>query len=573
MTSTSATTSTGSVATSGSTTYIQSTASGLDTNSLIDAAVAQKTARADTLDAQVTANKSKISAYQTLQGLLTQIQSSMTALASSTFTSTAATGNDFDSKTATLTSSDGSTASSYVAVSTESSAQAGSYSLQVLQLAKSMKVAATAQSSTTALGLTGTFTIGVSGGQSATINVTSGMTLSDVANAISAQSATTGVNATLINLGTGSYQLVLSGANTAATIQASATSGDDVLQNIGLTASDGSFQNVLQKPQSAIVSIDGTQVTSTTNELDNVIPGVSMSLLNTTATGATITLGVQTDYSQVKTSITDFITAYNNLKSFLTTQEAVNADGSIPSTSVLFADTLLRNLNSLTSNLITSVSSSATGAVSRLSDLGITFDDNNNLTLSDETTFDNNLLSNISAVQSFFETSFTTSDSSLKLLQNTSNASLNFTMDVAVDSTGAITGVTVGGQTGLFTVSGNRIVGAANSIYAGLSFALVASSNMSIDVSLKQGFANQMANLANQYGNSATGLVQTQIANLNTLDTSLSSQSSDIRTNAEAYRTQLINKYSQMETEVQASKLLQQQIQAILGASTNSSNG
>ncbi|MBQ1544106.1 MAG: flagellar filament capping protein FliD [Caulobacteraceae bacterium] len=573
MTTTSAPTSTGSVATSGSTTYIQSSASGLDTNSLIDAAVAQKTARADTLDAEVTANKAKISAYQTLQGLLNQVSTSMTALAGSTYTSsTTASGNDFDAKQATVAASDGGSAASILAASAQANAQPGVYSIQVQQLAKAMKVAATAQPPSTALGLSGTFTVGTAGGQSATVAVTAGMTLSDVAAAISAQSATTGVNATLINLGSGQSQLVLSGAQTAATIQASAASGDDVLRSLGLTAADGSFKSVIQQPQSAIVSIDGAQVVSPTNELDNAIPGVSMSLLNATAPGAALTLTVQTNYSQVKTSITDFVAAYNNLRDFLSTQETVNADGSVPSTSVLFADTLLRNLGGLMSGALTGASGSASGAIGRLSDLGVTFDSNNKLTVSDETALDNALLSDTASVQSFFETSFTTSNSALKLLQNTSTSSLSFTMDVAVDASGAITGVTVGGQSGLFTVSGARIVGAPNTPYAGLSFALVASASTSIAVNLRQGFANQMANLATQFGDANTGLVQSQINNLGSLDKDLSSQSSDIRTAADAYRTQLIDKYSKMETEVQASKLLQQQIQAILGAST-SSNG
>src|SRR6201999_1868760 len=91
MTTTSATTSTGTVVTSGSTTYIASTASGLDTASLVSAAVAQKTAVADSIDAEVTANKNKISAYSDIQTLLNAMASSVDSLASAANLSSATT--------------------------------------------------------------------------------------------------------------------------------------------------------------------------------------------------------------------------------------------------------------------------------------------------------------------------------------------------------------------------------------------------------------------------------------------------------------------------------------------------
>lgn len=558
-------TTTSTVSTSGSTSYLTGTISGLDTDSLIEAAVAQKTARADTLDAKVTANTTKISAYQSLQSLLTDITDSLSSLKSVAYSSLSTSGNAFDEKSAYLTASDGSDATDVIAVSADDDATAASYEITITQLAKAMKVASTAQDASAALGVSGDFTIGVEGGTSATIAITSDMTLTSLAAAINAQSGTTGVNATLLKVDDGDYRLVLSASDTDVDIQVTDTSG--AAQAIGLTDTDGAFANVLQAAQPAIVTIDGLEVTSASNQLTDTIPGLSISLLQAT-TGQTITLDIEPNYDDVKTAITDFITAYNALRDFIDTNQTVGSDGTVADDAVLFADSILRGVTKQLSGVLGQSVAAADDTVSTLASLGITLNADNQLELSDETTLDNLLLENLDSLQGFFETKFTTSDSALKLLKNDTSASLSFTLDVSVTD-GAITDVTVGGESGLFTVSGNRIVGASGTIYEGLSFALVATQSASIDVSLQQGFADLVTTLLNSYADSSTGVIQKQIQSLNETNTALSDKSDQIRDDAETYRTKLVQKYSAMEQELYAAQVLQQQIKAILGSSSD----
>lgn len=563
------TTSTGSVVTSGSTTYISSTASGLDTDSLVSAAVAQRTSRADTIEAKVTANQAKITAYETLQGLVNDISDALEALAAPTYSATAS-ANAFDTKQVGLTASDGTDTSTLMAVSAESDAQTGEYQLTVTQLAKAMKVTAEATTSSDTLGYDGVFSLGTEGTGSAEISVTSDMTLSDLTDAINAVSDETGVTATLIKVSDTSYRLVLAAAETNQTIEASTVSGDDILAGVGLTDGTSAFASITQAAQPAIITLDGLTITRDTNELEDVIPGVAISLVGATDEGTTVTLQVASDYSAVKTSITDFIDAYNSLRSFVTTQQAVNADGSISDDAVLFADSLLRSLTQSLSSLLNTQSSASGGDITHLSDLGVTFASDNTLTLSSESTLDSAILSNIKDLEGFFETSFKTSDSSLKLLKNDTTRSLSFTLDVTVGSDGGLTGATVNGQSGLFTVSGNRIVGVDGTAYEGLSFALVAAQDTSIEIKLTQGFANAMRSLLDAYGDENSGLIAGQVDTLTDLDTDLTSQADKIRSDAEDYRQSLIEKYAKMENEVSAAKLLQQQIAAILGASSSS---
>ncbi len=558
-------TTTSSVSTSGSTTYLTGTISGLDTDSLIEAAVAQKTARADTIDAKVTANETKIASYQSLQTLLQAISDSMTALAGTTYSSVTTTTNAFDEKSAYLTASDGTDATSVIAVDADSDAVAASYEITVTQLAKAMKVTSSAQTAGTALGLSGVVSIGVDGGTAAEITVTSTMTVSDIAAAINAKTSTTGVTATLITSSTGT-RLVMSTSDTNQQITMSSVSGDDIGQSLGLTDSTGAFANVLQAAQPSIVTIDGVEIESDGNELTDVIPGLSISLMQAT-TGQTITLDIEANYDDIKTAITDFIDAYNALRAFVVTNQTVGADGTVADDAVLFADGILRDVNRQL-NALLGGSSGSDDELTDLSALGITLNSANQLELSDETSLDNLLLTDLSSVAAFFETKFEASDSNLKLLKNDTTLSYDFDLEVTVTD-GAISSVSVDGDSSLFTISGSRIVGATGSIYEGLSFALANPTSGTISVQITQGFANLITSLMSDYANTTTGVIQQRINTLDTVNADLTEQSESIRDSAETYRTKLIAKYSAMETELYAAQILQEQIKAILGASSD----
>lgn len=561
-------TTTSSVSTSGSTSYVTGTVSGLDTDAIIDAAVAQKTARADTIDAKVTANKTKISSYQTLQSLLQAVSDSMSTLASSTYSAISTTTNAFDEKQAYLTASDGTDATNILAVSADSDAVAASYEITVTQLAKAQKVASATQTSAkTALGLDGVMSLAAADGTAVDITVTSAMTLNDLSTAINAQTSISGVTATVISTSSGA-RLVLSTSNTNQAITVSTASGDDVALGIGLTDSTGAFVSELQAAQPSIVTIDQQTITSDSNQLTDAIPGLSISLLQGTTTGQTITLDVEANYDDIKTAITSFITAYNALREFVVTNQTVGSDGTVSDDAVLFADSILRDANRQLSAVLSGSPASAGDDVTDLADLGLTFDANNQLQLSDETTLDNLLLTNLSAVSSFFESTFTTDNTGLKLMKNATTQSFDFSLDVTA-ADGVITGVTVGGRSDLFIVSGSLITGAKGTIYEGLSFALSPAATGSIAVKVQQGFANKITSLLNNYANTTNGVIQTRISSLESIDTDLTSKSDDIRTDAEDYRTKLVAKYATMESELSAAKLLQQQIKAILGASSS----
>ena len=98
----------------------------------------------------------------------------------------------------------------------------------------------------------------------------------------------------------------------------------------------------------------------------------------------------------------------------------------------------------------------------------------------------------------------------------------------------------------------------------------MANANTSISVDIQPGLANQMTAYASTYADGNTGLLQQQIAALTSQDNDWSSRSSQIRSDAATYQSNLVTRYANMEQEVSAAQLVQAQIKAILqGSSTN----
>lgn len=554
---------TGSVAQTGSKTYLVGTVSGIDTTALVDAAYAQKTAAADTIDVKISDNADKISAYQELQEIGTTLQTSLDSLRSY-YGSTTTDSSIYANMMAYLGTSDSTiTPSNIVSVTVDSSAEKGSYSLEVSQLATAMKTSSAAQTSKSdALGLDGSFEIGLEGGDSLSITVTSGMNLSDIAAQINADSTTSGVSASILKTGDNSYTLVLTATETGKNITYSSSSGTDIFQSLGLTDSAGTFTSIVQEAQQAIAIIDGIEVTSSSNTLEDVIEGVTISLLSASA-GTTMTLEIDYDYSGLKDAISAFIDAYNSLRDFVIEQGTVSDDGA--ETGVLFKDTLLKSLYNQISTLLSSSFSTDAG-ISSLGEIGITYTDENKLEISDETALNNALLNNYSSIQQMFQTSIDTGSASVSVLRNSSSATtLEFTLDITVGEDGTISAVSANGDTDAFTINGTRLIGKTGTVYEGLTLVFTGTESTSTTVSMQQGLADLLYTTLDKYTSTTSGLLQSEVDDLNSTNDSLQTRADRIIERADAYREKLIEKYAAMEANLSAAELLLAQVKAILG--------
>ena len=553
--SSSTTSSSSSLTTSGT-----STTSTIDWTALIQSAVDAKLTQATQISTKITSNEAKITAYQTLQTALKTLSSGLSSLATSMVNSLAT--NVFATRAATISATGDVSASSALSMSVNNGAATGSHTLTISQIATAHKVAGTTQSSqTTALGYSGTFSLGLSGGTTADITVTSDMSLQDVVDAVNAQTSTTNVEASIVQVSSGSYELVLTGTEDAADITYSSSSGDDILNKLGVTDSSGAFATVLQTAQAAEFTLDGISLTRNTNDITDVLSGVTFDLLQATPSGTTLNISIGTDTSQISSALQTFVTNYNAFRDAVIAQQTTNSDGTAASSAVLFGDGTMRDImNTLQDVLGTSV-----GGLT-MADLGLSFNEKNELEL-DTATLSTILSTNLSGVTTLLSAQTKTSSSQLSVV-NTGTSPQSFTLDLTVDSSGNLTAASVGGDSSLFTVSGNTIVGNSGTAYAGMAFTYTGSTSQSITVTSTQGLATQIYQFA-KTASSTTGSLQTLIDNLTSRDETLQAKVDDIKSAAATYQTQLTAQYAKYQAAIESANNTLTYLKALLNASSS----
>lgn len=537
------------------------TSTSIDWDALITSAVNAKLTQATTISTTITNNEAKVSAYQTLQTDLSTLSSGLSSLATSVINSLAT--NAFATRAATLSSTGDVSASSALSMSVSNGAATGDHTLTISQVATAQKVVGTAQSSQTdELGYSGTFSIGLAGGTTADISITSAMSLQDVVDSINAQTATTNVQASIVQVSSGSYEMVLTGTEDAADINYSSTSGDDILNELGVTDSTGAFADVLQTSQAAIFALDGISMTRDTNDITDVLTGVTFNLLQATPSGSTLNISIEADTSQIETAVENLVTNYNTYRDAVIAQQATGSDGTADSSAVLFGDGTMRDIMDALQNALNSTVGGLT-----MADLGLSFNEKNELEL-DTSTLSEILSTNLSGVTTLLSAQTKTSSSQLSVV-NTGTSPQSFTLDLTVDSDGNLSSASVGGDSALFTVSGTTILGANGTAYAGMAFTYSGSTSQSITVTSTQGIATQLYQIAKTYS-SNSGALQTLITNLTDRDNVLQQKVDDIDSAASAYKAQLQTQYAKYQSAISSANNTLTYLKALLNSSSSS---
>ena len=524
---------------------------GIDYSLLIEAKVNARLTKADRIDTKITANEAKITAYTDLQDKLQAVNDAIDGLRNRSV-STGASSNLFGQRTAYVGDDD------VFSATVDDDTEVGTYSVVVQQLATKHKIATDgAASKTGALGYSGSFTLQAADGSAVTISMDGDDSLTDLRDAINANKSTSGVTASIVQVSDSSYQLILTSNNTGQAISMT-DGGDGILSSLGLTDGGGAIKNELVAVRSAIVEVDGVTITRSSNTIDDAIEGVTLNLYSASPDTA-ISMEVSTDLSSIKSAITSFVDAYNEYRDFVVTQQATTSDGTASSDATLFSDSLLRQIvRSVNSALNTSITTDD-GTVLSMASLGISFNSSNGLEL-DEDTLNGILSTDIDAVRQLLGLTMTSSSSQMSLLRYTSSASaLSFTLDIVRGDDGTLTSASVGGDSGLFTVSGNRIIGAAGTAYDGI--VLVYSGNSgSVDIDFSQGLADKLFGVIDDASATYGSDLATAIDGLETQDTELESRSTDIKAKAETYRTTLTAYYARLEAAAEQAALLLKQL-------------
>jgi flagellar hook-associated protein 2 len=554
----------GTVSQVGTRVFVGGTASNIDTNALIDAAVQQKNIRADRLQIEIDENVNQINAYSELETLAANIKTSLDALKGnpSIFDE-----NDsvFDLKSGTVLTSDGSDFSSIADIVIDKEAVPGTYDIEVIQAAQAQQVIGTNATLNPDgdKNYNGSFSIGLSGGASSNITVTNDMSLNEIAAAINTTTNVSGVAAAVIKTSENEYQLLLSGQEENQTIVIGNVTGTSVMFQLGVTDGAGGFNSELQVPQSAIIEFDNVTITRDDNNFDDLIDGIAINVRNE-APGTILSLEVGNDTSGVKDAILNFIEAYNAFRDFVSQNQQISANGVVNENAALFGDGLLSGLSAQYADILGQNFGNG-GDIQTIRDLGITIGNEGKLVLSDEAVLDNALLNNFEEVQAAFASSSQSDDSNFAMLGNTSSLSSQSIVFNITMSGGNITGVSANGTSNLFDISGTSIIGKKGSIYEGLRFSFQGSSSTTVNFELGQGLADRLINSVVGYTNSIDGLIIQEKAGLQQENTNKAEDIREIRDRSEAFRERQIEKYAEFEARLQQLETLRDQIRAILG--------
>ena len=347
--------SSGSTSTSGATVSIPGLGTGLDVSSIVTALVnAEKAPKQAQIDSQTSLINTQASGLNTLQSALESLQSAVSELTAS---------GSYDTFDATLSGTNMGSATA------TSGAAAGSYALQITQLATAQSRTSDAVASGTSIG-SGSLSFTV-GSKSVSISVSDGDSLSDIASAINGSAGNPGITATVVN-GTDGAHLMVTSTQTGASngFSVSAGSGSSSTLSALATQLDTAGSN---EAQDAKLKVNGVAVDSATNTVSGAIQGVSLSL---TTTGST-TLNVKVDNSTTTQAVQDFVTAYNSYASTMSSLSSYDAttksSGPLLGNPVL--NTIRNQVNSIMSGLVSN------NSLGSLAQVGVTRDGDGNLTL------------------------------------------------------------------------------------------------------------------------------------------------------------------------------------------------
>ncbi|RMF74362.1 MAG: hypothetical protein D6738_06575 [Acidobacteria bacterium] len=347
----------------GSIQFGQGLASGLDFRKIVDALIKVQRIPIQRLE-------SKIDDYETARSRVDDFGAKLSELMSSLETLRA--DDVIGGKLATLSDENAG-----VAVEAGAAAAPGSYAISVLDIARASRVRSNAvDDAYSPLVSDGQIRLQAGGHEEIVIDVSAASgnnSLRAIADTIN--NADQGVVASIINDGTGAILVVRS----AETGTAHALTVSDTT-NLGLADP----ANVLETATDALIEIDGIQITSSDNVIDDAVEGLTITV--TAPTAAPVTLTVDRDVEGTKQAIRDFIDAYNAVNDFY--NEKFGQVENLQGASLSGGATMRGILNTLQNLVVQQVTGIPAGRLQSASEFGIRVADRTGKLEFDESYFD-----------------------------------------------------------------------------------------------------------------------------------------------------------------------------------------
>lgn len=359
--------------------------SGIDSASIISKLIEIEQKPIELLQAKKDKFNKQNAAFVQLNTLLQKLESASKSID---------TGNEFLQKTGSFTGLNG-TPDSAVDVEASSSVQKGTVDIEITQLAKAQRSISNFGGSTAS----GAISVTTSGLFSLTLNgevhyFTVNATKSLVNLRDEINNSGLDVTASVLNLGTSDnpdFRLVVDGNGTG-------TANAFEIGDAGIFGGGFTFDTT-QNAQNAKVTINGTEIERSTNEITDAITGASITLKGTGEGVITF----EQDNGAIFNEIQDFVNAYNDVMSFI--GEQFTFDKTNNTTGDLFGNSAVRTiqqqLRAIVSSPVDGLDINDSTIFSSLSQVGIKTNSSGNLEIT-EATLRDAIKSNLDAVANLF---------------------------------------------------------------------------------------------------------------------------------------------------------------------------
>lgn len=531
---------------------VSSALSSSEITSLIQQASAAYQLPAATLQTQEVPIKAQISALGKVQSALSGLQSALSDL----------------SQVETLVQRSVSVSpSGAVEASATNAAVTGTYALSDIRLAHAETLISSGSSSASGSLGSGSIAIKVGTSSAVTLNIASGSSsLSGIAAAI--DSADLGVTASVVFDG-GNYHLVLTG-NTTGSANAFTISGTGGLAGLSYYAGASGLTETQEATNSGF-SLNGITVTSGSNTVGGVIPGLTLTL---SASGsATVTVSQST--AELDSAAQDVAQALNSVLGVINEETRFSASSASSSASsggsgALIGDVGLEELRTSLLDALTAPlgEASSTGAsYSTLSSVGFGITSGGTVSF-DNSTFEAAAQSNYTAVASLLGAVGTASSANVSVDSVASAPAGTYAVDVTSNSDGTVIG-TVNGLAASGT-GGELVVTEPGALY-GLTLQIASGVTGSLgNVTVSQGLFGSLSSIVSAALASGSGSVTGAIGSLTTSVTALNKQIVALQKEATQETQELTAQYSTAQATLEQLTTVSNFLSAYFGQTSGS---
>lgn len=506
-------------------------ASSLDTASLVDqlakASIADKQ---KALTARETANTAKISDLASAVSSINAFSSSLSTLIAG----------------GTLYTQPTSSNTNVLQVSAQAGARLNglSASVRVEKLAMAQTLTAAPLTGASSPVGTGTLELKV-GSQTKTITIDStNNTLAGLAKAI--KDSGLGIGASIVSDSSGARLVVKGATGSANAFSLKMTSGS--ASELGRFAYDPATYDpdaitgltLQQGAQNAELIVDGVAVSKATNNITDVIDGVKLDLMSASP-GTTITIGSSQPVEAIKQAVTDFVSAFNEMRTTL--KGMTGTDGSLRSDTGIRS--LVQRLSALTSTRLTYASD---GSPTTLAEIGVSTNRDGSLSL-DSGRLASVMARNPSAVEAMFNPGQRSDNPLIQITSavgKTKGGVYTVTNATPGTSSSAASATLNGGFT--LPLGATGVQASFTSPAFGLSFDVlgsVSSATITIDTGLQGALDSIKSELT-----ASSGQLTASQSRLESEKAAISSDKEKLTAKDTAYRAQLTAQYTRMQSSL-----------------------